>query len=165
MIQTDKRIDDALYALLLAAGVQVWIEDGVLMSTDDAVAQQVIDAYDPIPEAKAAKSNSIQAERERIKADGYVVQGNRFHSDRDSRIQQLGLVIMGANIPPGLMWKAMGGVFVEMTPALALAIFQTTAANDAALHAYGEQRRAELVSLQTLAEVEAFDVTAGWPAV
>ena len=139
--------------------------DGVPTSDNDVAVQAIIDAYDPLAEAKQAKSDAIQVERERLKAGGYLVQGNRFHSDPSSRIQQLGLVMMGASIPQGLQWKAMGGVFVTMTQGLAGAIFQTTATNDAVLHAYGEQRRTQLAALQTLAEVEAFDVAAGWPTV
>lgn len=154
-----------LHTAIHAAGHWLVEQDGKWISSDDAAVQAIIDAYDPLPQAKAAKSDAIQAERERIKSGGYLVQGNRFHSDRDSRIQQLGLVMMGASIPQGLQWKVMGGAFVTMTQALAGAIFQTTAANDASLHAHGEQRRAQLAALQTLAEVEAFDVTVGWPAV
>ncbi|MDR2186846.1 MAG: hypothetical protein LBE62_02205 [Azonexus sp.] len=53
MIQTDKRIDDALLKKIEAAGCLVWITDGVIYSSDDATVQAIIDAY-TLDEAKAA---------------------------------------------------------------------------------------------------------------
>jgi hypothetical protein len=58
---------------------------------------------------------------------GYVVGGHWFQSDSASRIQQLSLVVMGANLPPGIQWKTLAGTFVAMTQTLAVQIFQTAA--------------------------------------
>jgi hypothetical protein len=68
----------------------------------------------------------IQAERDRRRANGVRVGANWYHSDDTSRIQQLGLLLMGANMPPGIMWKTMSNTFIEMTPILAQQIFQAT---------------------------------------
>lgn len=154
-----------LHDAIAAAGHWLIEQDGVWVSSDDQAVQAIIDSFDPLPEAKAAKWEQIKAERDRRKHAGFAVGPDRFHSDPDSRIQQLGLVIMGAGIPAGLQWKTLGGSFVTMTPALALSIFQTTAQADAALFAAAEAKRAAVNALTDLAAVEAFDPLIGWPAV
>lgn len=154
-----------LHDAINAAGFSLWEENGQWLSSDDAAVQAIIDAYDPLPDAKARKWEAIKAERDRRKEAGYMVAGHRYHSDQASRIQQLGLVIMGANIPPGLQWKTVDNGFVPMTQTLAQQIFAATAHNDATLHAVAEMKKAAVNALNTLAEVEAFDVTAGWPVV
>lgn len=104
----------------------------------------------------------IKAHRDQRKAMGVLVAGKWFHSDADSRIQQLGLVMMGAGIPAGLQWKTMDGSFVTMTQALAGAIFQATAASDMTIFAVAEQHRA---ALNASADPAAYAWQAGWPAV
>ena len=94
----------------------------------------------PDPAAIAAeRAAAIRAERDRrILAGGYKVGQHWYHSDLVSRGQQTGLVIMGANIPPGLTWRTMGGPQVPMTPQLAQQIFQSAALSDATLHAVAD---------------------------
>lgn len=121
--------------------------------------------FDILAIAKAAKWDAIQAERDKRKVAGYRVNGHRFHSDPDSRIQQLGLVMMGANIPAGLMWKTIGGVFVPMIPELAQSIFATTAYADTAIFAAAEAHRATMAALTDAAAVAAYDHSSGWPEV
>ena len=84
-----------------------------------------------------------------------------FHSDDSSRIQQIGLVMLGANIPAGLKWKALGGTLVDMTPTLAGQIFGAQAARDAALFAHAEGL---IAAVQAAADPASIDITAGWPA-
>jgi hypothetical protein len=153
-----------LHAAIAAAGHWLIEQDGVWVSSDDVSVQSIIDSFDPLPEAKAAKWEQIKAERDRRKHAGFAVGANRFHSDPDSRIQQLGLVIMGASVP-AVAWKTMGGSFVTMTQALALAIFQATAQADAALFAAAEAKRAAVNALTSLSEIEAFDPLSNWPEV
>lgn len=154
-----------LHAAIAAAGHWLLEQDGVWVSSDDAAVQTIIDTYDPLPEAKVAKWEQIKVERDRRKHAGFAVGANRFHSDPDSRIQQLGLVIMGAGIPANLQWKTLGGSFVTMTPTLALSIFQTTAQADAALFAAAEVKRATVNGLTSLQDIEAHDPLTGWPEV
>ena len=79
-----------------------------------------------------AQEQLHQSERDRRKHDGgYKVGTNWFHSDDTSRIQQIALTIMGANMPANIMWKTMSGSFVLMTPTLAGQIFQAAAARHA----------------------------------
>lgn len=109
----------------------------------------------------ASVSQQIKADRDRRKLAGTPVGAHVFHSDPDSRIQQIGLVMMGAALPAGIMWKTVGGAFVEMTPTLAGQIFQATAARDVALFAAAE---AHIAAAAASADPLAYDFSAGWPA-
>lgn len=111
--------------------------------------------------ALAVVTQRIKADRDRRKSTGTPVGAHAFHSDPDSRIQQIGLVMMGANLPAGIMWKTVGGAFVEMTPTLAGQIFQATAARDVALFAAAE---AHIAAAAASADPLAYDFSAGWPA-
>lgn len=122
--------------------------------------QAEIDAAAPAAQA-AQLRETISAERDRRKEkQGYVAGSKRFHSDSFSRIQQIGLVILGANMPAGIMWKTMDGSFVEMTPTLAQQIFGAAAAFDMSLFAHGESLKAQVAAAADPATV---DITVGWP--
>lgn len=100
-----------------------------------------------------------QAERERRRQGGVRVGTDWFHSDDTSRIQQLGLVLMGANLPP-IQWRTMTGTFVTMTPALAQGIFQSTAAQDVAIFTAGETHRFHIFNSAT---PDTYNYLVGWP--
>ena len=102
----------------------------------------------------------IKAHRDAVKSSGVKVGQHWYHSDADSRIQQMGLAMMGANLTAGLMWKTMGGQFVPMTPALAGQIFGATAARDAAVFGVAEAHRAALAAS---ADPAGYDWSGGWP--
>ena len=103
----------------------------------------------------------IQAERDRRKAGGVKVGEHWFHSDDTSRIQQLALVIFGANLPSNIMWKTMGGQFVEMTPTLIQQIFTASAGQDMAIFAAAEQHK---VAMMNSENPEDYDyMSSGWP--
>lgn len=103
----------------------------------------------------------IRAERDRrLQQGGFQVAGKWFHSDTFSRSQQIGLVLLGANVPAGLQWKTMDGSFVPMTPQLAQQIFSAAAAQDVATFAASEQAQAAL-----RADPVAFSFSSiAWPA-
>lgn len=144
-------LDDAAFAHMLP--------DGCVEITD-AEADQL---RRPTPEqAKAGKWLEIKAERERRKAGGVKVAGKWFHSDDASRIQQLGLVMMGANLPAGLQWKTMDGSFITMTPAIAQQVFTGQAASDQAIFAAAEAHKA---AMEASADPSAYDFSGGWPAI
>jgi hypothetical protein len=103
---------------------------------------------------------AIKIERDRRQKDGVKVGEFWFHSDSDSRIQQLALVMMGANMPAGIAWKTLSGAFTTMTPQLAAQIFQAEAASDIALFAHAEALNAQL---QASEDPASFNVLAGWP--
>lgn len=106
---------------------------------------------------------AIKHERDRRKSGGVKVVINGvdkwFHSDDPSRIQQLGLLMMGANIPANLQWKTMDGSFVTMTQELANQVFQAEAAADQANFANAEVHR---VAMEAAANPAAYDFSAGW---
>lgn len=117
-----------------------------------------------IEKTKLRQWRSIQDHREFLRTNGVQVGTKWFHSDDSSRIQQLGLVMFGANMPAGIMWKTMDGSFVLMTPTLAMQIFVGHATHDTTIYTIAEQKKAALYALSTLAEVAEFDHSAGWPA-
>ena len=106
--------------------------------------------------------HNIKIERDRRKDGGYKVGVNWYHSDTSSRIQQLGLVIMGVNLPANLYWKTMDNGFVLMTPALALQIFQAAAASDITIFTVAEQKKAAMLASATPAT---YDYLSGWPLI
>lgn len=129
---------------------------------------------DPLPQEQAAQNlarareaawEAIKRERDRRKFLGVKAGAQWFHSDDSSRIQQLALVMMGASMPSGLQWKVLTltppPVFVEMTPALAQAIFQATALSDQAIFAAAEAHR---VAMEASEYPDAYDFSSGWPA-
>jgi hypothetical protein len=114
-------------------------------------------------EKKAMAWAGIMAKRDRLMASGgYEVGEKWYHSDGPSRVQQLGLVLLGANIPEGLMWKTMDGSFVAMTPTLAGQILTTAAASDFAIFTAAEVHRA---AMATAEDPALYDYSGGWPDV
>jgi len=140
-------------------------ENGVEVEmTPEEVAQFEAERAVPLAHRQALALDRIKRERDRRKYLGVKVGAHWFHSDDASRIQQLALVIMGANIPPGLQWKTLTftplPVFVTMTQALAQGIFQATAASDAAIFAAAEAHR---LAMEASAEPQDYDLSTGWP--
>jgi hypothetical protein len=115
-----------------------------------------------LAQAKAQKWEAIKAIRDRkTQEGGYLAEGNWFHSDVFSRVQQLGLVMMGNGVPPGLQWKTMSGDKVPMTPQKAGKVFAAAAAQDAAMFAHAETLKAQVDASDNPATV---DINVGWPA-
>lgn len=108
----------------------------------------------------------IKAIRDQRKGGGVKVKVGSvdkwFHSDDASRIQQMALVMMGANIPANLQWKTLDGSFVTMTQAVAQSVFAAAAASDQAIFAVAEGHRAALAACEDPA---VYDYSTGWPAV
>lgn len=102
----------------------------------------------------------IQIERDRRKSSGVKVGTDWFHSDDTSRIQQLGLLMFGANMPTNIMWKTMGSSFVQMTPTLAGQIFQASAISDLTIFTVAEQKKAEMIASS---DPSIYNYLTGWP--
>ena len=127
----------------------------------NALSQEVAAAN--LAAARAARWEAIKAERDRrTQQGGYLAAGKWFHSDVFSRTQQIGLVMLGANLPQGLQWKTMDNSMVEMTQTLAAQVFGAAAASDTATFAHAETLRAQVYASDSPAEV---DIDAGWPEV
>lgn len=134
---------------------------GEMMVKNGAVVPYAAPAPDPL-QVKSAKWEAIKSERDRRKAGGVKVGEKWFHSDDGSRIQQMGLVMMGANLPAGLQWKTMDGSFITMTQTLASQVFQAVAASDQAFFAAAETHR---VKLNASADPASYDFSTGWPKI
>lgn len=120
------------------------------------------DLKPPVSVVKAEKWEAIKAERDRrTEQGGYKAANKWFHSDQKSRSQQLGLVLLGANIPAGLQWKTMDGSFVTMTQTLAQQILGAGAASDQAIFAAAEAHK---TAMEASADPASYDFSAGWPA-
>lgn len=115
-----------------------------------------------LQERTEAIVNQIKSERDRrTQQGGYPAGGKWFHSDVISRTQQLGLLMMGANLPAGINWKTMDGSFVAMTPTLAQQIFAAAGVQDTSTFAVAQQAIA-----QAQANPGAFNMAAiPWPAI
>lgn len=115
-----------------------------------------------LEKTKIRQWKSIQEIRDIKKAGGVKVGVNWFHSDESSRIQQLGLVMFGANLPAGIMWKTLGGTFVQMTPTLAQQIFMAVALSDQRIFAVAEQKKIAMIAMENPQD---YDQESGWPVV
>jgi len=115
-----------------------------------------------VKQVRSLKWSAIQSERDRRKSAGVNVDTKWFHSDANSRIQQIGLVMPGINIPACLQWKTMDGSFVTMTPSLALQILVTAAASDQAIFAAAESHRA---AMEACSDPSAYDISNNWPSI
>lgn len=133
----------------------IWVSGDPLPSKDDLDIRIKI-------KIKERMWKVIQAERDRRTQGGVKVGTNWFHSDQTSRIQQIGLVIFGANMPAGIMWKTMAGSFVSMTPTLAAQIFQTTAMSDQVIYGTAEQKKGAMMASS---DPISYDYLTGWPLV
>ena len=115
---------------------------------------------------KNAKWSAIKAERDRRKVGGVKVKvgttNKWFHSDDASRIQQMGLVMMGTNMPADLQWKTLDGSFVAMTPAIAGNVFAAAAASDQAIFAVAEGHK---TAMEASADPSTYDFSTGWPKI
>ena len=134
------------------------VESGSLILPDQTTLDAAI-----LQDVKDTMTALILTERwRRTSTGGYKVGSSWFHSDDTSRIQQLGLVMMGAGMPAGIMWKTMSGSFVLMTPTLAGQIFQSAAASDLTLFAVAESKK---VAMMALTNPLSYDPLAGWPKI
>ena len=134
--------------------------DGVWRKVSGEVVKQALPPAS-LEVIRAEKWAAVKRERDRRCAEGgFKVAGKWFHSDSQSRIQQLGLVLLGAGIPAATMWKTMDGTFIEMTSSLAQQILAAAAASDRAIFASAETHR---TAIYASADPASYDITAGWP--
>jgi hypothetical protein len=165
-----------LHAAIAAAGHWLEKRDGVWVASDEAAVQAIIDGYDPLPLARDAAWEQIKAERDRRKAAGVMVRQWRFHSDADSRIQQLGLkdqardLLASGAAPSTIMrkrgepiyWKTLDGSFAPMTIQLALDVVDAIGDADSALFKAAEMHKA---AAWASSDPQQYDYSSGWPEV
>ncbi len=105
----------------------------------------------------------IKAKRDKTELSGVKINVSGvdkwIHSTTASRIQHLGLNMLGANIPNGLQWKTMDGSFVTMTQELASQIFQAITLLDISVFANAEAHKAALYESN---DPYNYDFSTGW---
>lgn len=162
--------DEAIHGDSIPAdAVEITAEEHTLLLQGQSSGQAIVadaegrPALGGLPKATASQIwEAIKSQRDRRKAGGVKVGAKWFHSDDASRIQQMGLVMMGAGIPANLQWKTMDGSFITMTQTLASQVFQAVAANDQAVFTVAEGHR---VAMEASADPTSYDYSTGWPAV
>lgn len=147
----------ALISIGLATNVWAPVDKAATLAANGFVWEE-----EATPAVSADKIwQSIKAKRDHQKDGGVTVGDKWFHSDADSRIQWLGLVILGQNVPP-IQWKTMDGTFVTMTPTLAGAVFQALVIGDSSDFANAETHRLAMFASPT---PESYDYSTGWRPV
>lgn len=117
-------------------------------------------------QAKASKIAAIYAHRDKLVDEGgYKIsvpgKGDRwFASDPRSKVRQMGLQMMGASIPPGVVWRTLDGDKVTITAQIASLIFTAAAQQDMAIDAAAETHKA---AVEASADPASYDFSAGWP--
>ena len=144
-----------------AVGSAYEYEDLVYVNGDPIPSKDILDPY-RIQVLQTAKWKQIQDYRDTRKTMGTVVGTKWFASDTFSRIQQLGLVMMGANMPANIMWKTMDQTFVLMTPQLAQQIFFAVATQDMTIFGVAEHHRQMMLASPN---PDTYDFSQGWPKV
>lgn len=139
-------------------GPEFWSYSGNVISTVSETDYQAA----VLNKIKQQKWREIQTERDRRMLGGVKVGNYWFHTDDTSRVQQLGLLMMGSSMPTGIMWKTMTGEFVEMTPALIQQIFNAVANHDITTFGVAEQHRA---NMNASSDPENYDFSTGWPLI
>jgi hypothetical protein len=105
----------------------------------------------------------IKTHRDYIKSQGgCLVAGKWYHTDIDSKQQQIALVLLGANIPAGLQWKTLDGSFETMTQALAGELFVAQVTREQTIFGVAEAKRVAIQTM-TIEQLEAYDVLDGFP--
>jgi hypothetical protein len=137
------------------------VYEDIIYDQGDAIPQQsVLDAW-IFAKLKEDMWTLLKNERDRRKTDGgYKVSGHWYHSDDTSRIQQIALVMLGANMPGNIMWKTMSGDFVLMTPTLAGQIFQAAMVSDMTIFSVAEQKKAAMLASADPGSINPYT---GWP--
>ena len=134
-------------------------ERDAAVMVETGIAAPVISLTDAIAE----KWDEIKVYRDMLSdTGGYQVGTKWFHSDQFSRSQQMGLILLGANIPANTQWKTMDGSFITMTQTLAGQILASAATFDIAVFTVAETHKAAMMAS---ADPSTYDYSTGWPAV
>lgn len=113
---------------------------------------------------KAQVTQEIKNRRDEITVDCIIINNHHFHSDTNSRIQQLSLTKMGAEkkIPPGLMWKTKNNGLIELTNEIAAQFESVTMDHDMRLFANAQHHIAAVEALDDIQAVHDYDYSTGW---
>ncbi|WP_157978148.1 DUF4376 domain-containing protein, partial [Salmonella enterica] len=117
-----------------------WVYDAALFAaTLEATKSQVIQA--------------IKVQRDKVTADYVIIDGNHFHSDANSRIQQMSLTRMGQakQVPEGLMWQTKNNGLTELTNEIAAQFETVTMDHD--MHLFANAQR-HIAAVEALGDIQ-----------
>jgi len=117
-----------------------------------------------IEKIKQDKIAQIKKYRDELTADYIIIDGHHFHSDANSRIQQLTLAKMGQakQIPPGLMWQTKNHGLIKLTNDIATQFETETMAHDMRLFATAQRHIAAVEALKDVQTVTDYNYSQGW---
>lgn len=135
----------------------------------------------PTPEPTLAELKAVAAEAIKAKRDfltlngGHKIGNDWYHSNEISLIQQLALngianQMLAAGAPDSTViiatpWKTLSGAYVSLTVGIAKQFVQSALVQQGALFTAAQNKINEVNALTTVAQVQAYDVDAGFPAV
>lgn len=114
--------------------------------------------------AKTHVIKTIKTYRDSITADYIIIDGNHFHSDANSRIQQMSLTRMGLakQVPEGLMWQTKNNGLIALTNDIAAQFETVTMDHDMRLFANAQHHILAVEALEDIQAVQDYDYSTGW---
>ncbi|MCS2152640.1 DUF4376 domain-containing protein [Scandinavium goeteborgense] len=113
---------------------------------------------------KADKIRKIKIQRDEVTSDYISIDSNHFHSDANSRIQQLSLTKMGQakKVPKGLMWQTKNNGRIVLTNEIAAQFESATMDHDMRLFANAQSHITAVEALDDIQAVLDYDHSTGW---
>lgn len=144
---------------------KAWLEAGNTPTIYNEPLEEILQKE--LQVAKLIMWENIKAERDRRKYSGVKVGDHWFHSDPDSRTQQIALVMLGDSIPPNIQWKTLTPgngleniVTIPMTKELAKNIFSAVLVSDTTLHYIADIHRNNVMNSE---DPNNYNYLTGWP--
>ena len=162
-----------LHAAISKAGLRLWRENGVWLSTDDAAVQEIINSYSPLPALRLAKAEALAVQAGVQLAKGVLHQGHVYQVDEAStaKIAAMGALAIGSlNETPGAgPWPEAFGWFdaaneiVPMDAAAMYAFSQAAALYVSGIVFNGRLLKDAIAAAPDAVTLAAIDLAAGWP--
>lgn len=113
---------------------------------------------------KARFEQAIKTRRDEATADYIIIDGHHFHSDANSRIQQMSLAKMGQakQIPANLMWQTKNNGLIPLTNEIAAQLEMVTMDHDMRLFANAQRHIAVVEAMTDIQTLQDYDYTTGW---
>lgn len=120
--------------------------------------------FSALEDAKAQVVQAVKAQRDEVTADYITIDGHHFHSDPNSRIQQMALTKMGQakQIPANLMWQTKNNGLIPLTNEIAAQFEMVTMDHDMRLFANAQRHIAAVEAQTDLQALQDYDYTTGW---
>lgn len=114
--------------------------------------------------AKKNKVETIKKQRNIITYDYIIIDSHHFHSDANSRIQQMSLTKLSYQnqIPIGMMWQTKNNGLIPMTNEIARKFESVTMDHDIRLFANAQRHIAAVEALDDIQSVLDYDYSTGW---